>query len=326
MAKDIIKEIEGYNLLGRSGSCFPAALKWQAVKKSKADKKYIICNGSEGDPKNFKDGFILKNHPETVVQGIKTALKTIDNSFAFIYLRKDYYKEFARKLRKLSRGFLIKIVEKKNGYLGGEETVVCQAIEGKRPEPKAKPPFPSSRGLWGYPTLINNVETFYCVGKISQGKYKKTRFYGITGDVRNKGVYELAEDYNIRQILEKTDNYPDFDFFVQSGGGASGEILLEKELKKQVQGIGCLVVFNAKKTDPFALMKEWADFFLAENCDKCTPCREGVYRISEIIRKKKIDKKTLNDIFLVLEKTSFCPLGKNVCLPFKTLIKKVIKQ
>lgn len=326
MAKDIIKELKKYNLLGRSGSGFPTALKWELVKNSRADKKYIICNGSEGEPNNFKDEFILKNYPEIVVQGIKTALKTIDNSSAFIYLRKDYYKKFSNKLEKSIKDLPIELFKKRGNYLGGEETVICEVIEGKKPEPRIKPPFPSEKGLWGYPTLMNNVETFYCVGKISQGKYKKTRFYTLTGDIKNKGVYELPENYTINQILKKTNNYPNFDFFVQSGGGAMGEILLEKELNKEVEGIGCIVVFDAKKTDPFNLMKEWTSFFLAENCDKCTPCREGIYRIDEIIKKKKLDTQALNDIFLVLEKTSLCPLGKNASRPFKTLIKKIIKK
>lgn len=326
MARNIIAELKKYNLLGRSGSCFPTALKWELVKNCKASKKYIICNGSEGEPKSFKDKFILQKYPEAVIQGVKTALKTIDNSSAFIYLKKDYYQKFGNKLKGLSKGFPIKLVKKKGNYLGGEETVICEAIEGsKRPEPRIKPPFPSGSGLWGYPTLVNNIETFYCVGKISRGKYEKTRFYTITGDVKKQGVYELPENYTVKRILKQTGNYPDFDFFVQSGGGAIGEILLEKELNKQVQGIGCIVVFNTEKTNPIALMKEWTTFFLAENCDKCTPCREGIYRIDEIIKKGRIDKQALNDIFLVLEKTSLCPLGTNASLPFKTLIKKVIK-
>jgi len=326
MIKNIIAELKKYNLLGRSGSCFPTALKWELVKNRKANKKYIICNGSEGEPKNFKDKFILQNYPEIVIEGVKIALKTIDNSLAFIYLKKDYYQKFGNKLRRLSKGFPIKIIEKRGNYLGGEETVICEAIEGsKRPEPRIKPPFPSESGLWGCPTLVNNVETFYCIGKISQGRYEKTRFYTITGDVKKQGVYELSENCTIKSILKQTGNYPDFKFFVQSGGGAMGEILLEKELNKQVQGIGCIVVFSAKKTNPIALMKEWTTFFLAENCDKCTPCREGIYRIDEIIKKGKFDKQVLSDIFLVLEKTSLCPLGTNASLPFKTLIKKVIK-
>ena len=161
----IISEIKRHNLLGRSGAAFPTALKWELVSKAKAKEKYIICNGSEGDPGAFKDGFILENYPQEVIAGIKIALEAIDNSSAYLYLRKDYYKKFDKKLIK---GLDIKLFKKTGGYLAGEETSVCAAIEGERPEPRIKPPFPSESGLWGCPTLINNVETFYCVAKIAQ--------------------------------------------------------------------------------------------------------------------------------------------------------------
>jgi [NiFe] hydrogenase diaphorase moiety large subunit len=321
---DIIKELKRQAVLGRSGSCFPAYLKWQQVKTAKGDKKYIICNASEGEPKNFKDKYILKNHPQYVVEGIKQALKAIPNSTAFIYLKKDYYKKFKRRLKKLAKGYPIKLVKKRGGYLAGEETVVCEVMEGKKAEPRIKPPYPSYYGLFGWPTLINNVETFYVAGKIGLKEYKGERFYTVSGDVKNAGVFELNSCSTVKQVLEQTGNYPDFDFFVQSGGGAMGEILLPKELNKQIEGIGCIVVFNKEKTDPLKLMKEWTAFFMAENCDKCTPCREGMYRIDEMVNSGKLDKKTLNDMFFVLEKTSFCPLGRNAFKPFKTLVKKLM--
>ena len=273
---DIIEELKKYNILGRSGSRFPAALKWQMVKDAKAEKKYIVCNASEGEPKNKKDQYILENSPEYVVEGIKAALGAIPKSSAFIYLKKDYFDKFAPKLEKLSQESNIKVVKKTGGYLAGEETVICEVLEGKKPEPRIKPPFPTQVGLWGWPTLVNNVETFYCAGKISKGEYENERFYTISGEVKNPGVFKLLKDETIKKILEKTDNYPDFDFFVQSGGGAMGEILLPDELDKPVEEIGCIVVFDRAKTEPLKLMKEWATFFLEENCDKCTPCREGI--------------------------------------------------
>ncbi|KPJ55142.1 hypothetical protein AMJ47_01335 [Parcubacteria bacterium DG_72] len=322
---DIIKELKKHNVLGRSGSCFPAHLKWQQVKSAKAAKKYIICNGSEGELKSFKDEYILENYSEYVVEGIKQALKAIPNSSAFIYLKKDYYKKFKKRLKKHIKSSPIKLVKKRGGYLGGEETVICEVLEDRRPEPRIKPPYPSYYGAFGLPTLVNNVETFYVAGKIAKKEYENEKFFSVSGDVKNKGVFKLDKCSTVKQILKQTDNYPVFDFFVQSGGGAMGEILLPRELNKQVEGIGCVVVFDKEKTDPFKLMKEWTFFFLQGNCDKCTPCREGIYRIDEMINKNNLDKKTLDDIYFVLEKTSFCPLGKNAYKPFKTLIKKVIK-
>jgi NADH:ubiquinone oxidoreductase subunit F (NADH-binding) len=322
--KDIITKLKKDKLLGRGGAAFPTGLKWEMVKSAKAKKKYIICNASEGEPNVFKDGFILKNYPEEVIEGVKIALETIDNSSAYIYLRKDYYAKFKKNLEKLIGNLPIKLFKKTGGYLAGEETSIFEAIEGKRPEPRIKPPFPPQAGLFDCPTLINNLETFYQVAKIAKNQYQKTRFYSISGEVKNEGVYQLSEDWSISQILKETKNWPDFDFFVQSGGGASGEILLSDELNQPARGQGAIVVFNRKKTNPFSLMKKWIDFFLEANCDKCVPCREGVYRMAEMLKKEKIDKEILSDLFFVLEETSFCALGKGVVVPFRSLINKLL--
>lgn len=324
--KNIIKEFKKYNLLGRSGSGFPVALKWESVINNKAEKKYIICNGSEGEPGVFKDGFILKNYPDEVIEGIKIALETIQNSSVFIYLKKDYYQKFKKRLGKSIKGAPIKIVKKESSrYIAGEESSMCEAIEGKIPEPRIKPPFLSEVGLYGMPTLVNNVETFYWVAKIAKGEYKKNRFYSVSGDIKNKGVFEFPENWTIEKILKETKNFPKFDFFVKVGGGACGEILLPKEIKKPVCGAGAIIVFDRKKTNIISLMKEWAEFFNSGNCDKCTPCREGIYRINEMLRKGKIDKELLKDIFFVMEKTSFCSLGKGIPETFKDTISKLLK-
>lgn len=319
----IINKMNNYKLLGRSGSCFPTGLKWETVKNCRADKKYIICNASEGEPGTFKDGFILRNYPEKVVEGIRIALAIIDNSSAYIYLRKDYFKEFGKKLESLFGDLPITLFEKKGGYLAGEETVICEVIEGRRPEPRLKPPFPAEAGLWGCPTLVNNVETFYSVAKINDGSYDNKRFYSISGDVAKAGVYELPEDWSVKKILKETGNWPDFDFFVQVGGGAAGEILLPEELDCQIKAMATIIVFDAKKTDLFALMKKWTDFFLKENCDKCTPCREGAFRINELVEKREMNGEILNDLFFVLENSSFCPLGRSMATPFRSLIDKL---
>lgn len=321
----IISKLKKHNILGRSGSGFPVGLKWEIVKQAKANKKYIVVNGAEGEPNVFKDKYILENYPEEIIQGIKIALETIDNSSAYIYLRKDYYKKFSKDLKKLIKGLPIELFEKTGGYLAGEETVVCQAIEGGKLEPRIKPPFPSQEGLWGCPTLINNVETFYCVSKIAKNEYKNNKFYSISHDIKHKGVYELPEDSTIKQILKQTNNLPDFDFFVQAGGGASGEFLLSKELNRQVKGIGSIIVYNRDTTNAFFLMKKLVEFFHKENCDKCVPCREGIYRINEMFERKQIDKKTLKDLFFVLEETSFCPFGKGAVNSLMSLYSKLLK-
>jgi NADH:ubiquinone oxidoreductase subunit F (NADH-binding) len=320
----IIDKIEKAKLLGRGGAGFPACYKWRAVKNASGFKKYIICNASEGEPDVFKDKYILENYPEEVINGIEIALNEIGNSSAYIYLNSKYYLKFKNKLEKLIGHLPIEIFKKPENYIGGEETTLLNVIEGKREEPRMKPPFPTESGLFGCPTLINNVETFYHVSKIEKDEYKGTKFYSISGDVKHKGVFELSEIWSIKKILRETNNWPNFDFFVKTGGGATGSILLKDELDGLVEGAGAIIVFDTQKTKLIPLMKKWAEFFLNGNCDKCTPCREGMYRILEVLNSgKELDKQILDDIFFVLEKTSYCPLGKGAYKTFKDLINKI---
>lgn len=326
--KDIISKLKASGLKGRSGSGFPTGLKWESVKKAKSKKKYIICNAAEGEPEVFKDEFIFKNYPEKVVEGIKIALKTIDHSSAYIYINNNYLKKYGLKLKKLIGKSPIEIIQKNDefgAYIGGEETSIIEVIEGKRAEPRQKPPHPTQFGLFGFPTLVNNVETFYYVSKIAENKYENTRFYCISGEVKNKGVFELPENLTVKNVLEQTGNWPDFDFFAQIGGGGEGEIFLPEELGMPIPYLASIIVFDKEKTNPYLLMGKWADFLMKGNCDKCAPCREGLYRIKEMVDKNKIDKETIEDLFLVLEETSFCPLGRGSAKPFKSLINKVLK-
>jgi len=326
MKEDIIEKLKEAGLKGRGGAGFPTATKWELVKKAKGDKKYVICNASEGEPNVFKDGHIIEKYPKELIDGIDIAMNAIGADAAYIYLNKDYYKEFKSRLEEIIGEKNITLFKKKARYIGGEETSAVESIEGKRAEPRKRPPFLTDYGLFGCPTLMNNVETFYYVSKIAKGEYKKTRFYSVNGDVNNSGAFELPEDMTIFQVLKKTENYPSFDFFVQVGGGASGEIMLPEELNRAATGAGSITVFNRKKTDVFALMQKWADFFHVGNCDKCVPCREGAFRISEMVKSKKLDYEVLESLFLSLRESSFCALGRGIPVPFQSLIEKVIKN
>jgi NADH:ubiquinone oxidoreductase subunit F (NADH-binding) len=266
---------------------------------------------------------------------MEIALEVMGKSHGYIYLRKDYYDKFKEKLEELIGGLPIEVFRETGGYLCGEESTLLESIEGRREEPRIKPPFPTQKGLFGYPTLINNVETLYYVAEIAEGDYKKTRFYstcqaippgGIIQDkLENRELFELPEDLPIEKILKETKNFPDFDFFLQVGGGASGKIITKKELSEKVCGAGSIIIYNLKKTEPPVLIKDWLSFFMRENCDKCVPCREGLYRLYEMINKDEIDEEVLEDIIFVLEKTSFCSLGKGAAIAFKTFSDKILK-
>ena len=213
----------------------------------------------------------------------------------------------------------------------GEESTLIESIEGHRFEPRIKPPFPTQVGLYGCPTLVNNLETFYYISKISKDEYHGNRFYSITGDVSNPGVFEFPETLSIEKILKETNNFPENPFFVQVGGGASGMIKVQtvkthEELDDKVGGAGSIIVYDKEKTDPKKLMKKWVDFYFNENCGKCVPCREGVYRIKELLDRDLRDEKDmekLKDIIFVLKETSFCPLGKSVSAPFESFLEKI---
>ena len=261
-----------------------------------------------------------------MVNGIDIAMKAVRADTGYIYINKDYYKKFKDRLLEVIGKRNIILFEKKARYIGGEETSAVESIEGKRAEPRKRPPFLTDYGLFGCPTLMNNVETFYYVSKIDKGEYQKTRFYSVNGDVVNSGVFELPEDMTIFQVLRKTENYPAVDFFVQVGGGASGEIMLPEELNKPVTGAGSITIFDKNKTDVFDLMQKWAEFFHIGNCDKCVPCREGAYRICEMVKTRKLDYEVLDSLFLSLRESSFCALGRGIPVPFQSLIEKVIKR
>src|SRR3989338_3475914 len=256
---DILEKIKLAGLVGRGGACFPVAKKWSAVAQALADKAgekkcYVVCNAAEGEPGVIKDDYILEHHADQVINGMKIAVDFL-SAYAkasadkgvvkgYLFLNYGYNKKLKKKLTVLLKSSVIEIFPKpvNAGYIGGEESAILNAIEGRRIEPRLKPPFPTTAGLWNRPTLINNVETFYNVSLVASGGYKNNRFYTITGDCPNEGVYELPDSLTIEKILKQTKNYPKFTFFAQVGGNASGEVLNSSQLKRAVSGAGSIAV------------------------------------------------------------------------------------
>lgn len=336
---DILAKIKQAGLVGRGGACFPVAEKWSAVAEALADKEagkrqcYVVCNAAEGEPGVAKDGYILEHHAEKVIDGMKIAINFLSFGSAqgksaekgYLFLNYSYYKKFNKKLAVLTKDSPLEIFVKpiNAGYIGGEESAVLNAIEGRRIEPRLKPPFPTVRGLWGCPTLINNVETFYNVSLVAADQYANKRFYTITGDCPNEGVYELPDNLTIEKLLNQTKNYPKFSFFVQAGGLACGEALNSSQLKRQASGAGSIAVYSLGKNNFKKVIKDWLDFFVSESCGQCTPCREGTYRLNEIFAKEKIDWPLFNSLLDNLSDTSFCALGSSASIPIKSFIKNV---
>lgn len=330
MAKDILVKIKEHNLLGKGGAEFPVAKKWQAVKESKNPVKYIICNGAEGEPGVDKDEHIIKNHPQELVEGIKIALNYTKAKKAFLYLKSEYYNKY----KELLSPYLNSKIElfkkpKKVGYLAGEEGTIINILENTRKEAKIKPPFPTEEGLFNSPTLINNVETFYDVFLVKNNKYEEKRFYSINGDCKKPGVYYLPINWSLAKILTETDNFPKYKFFVQVGGKAAGSILNQKQLDKTVKGCGAICLYKQDKHDPIELIYDWIDFYYKNSCGKCTPCREGTYRLKQIMdenERKNINWKLVWSLVENLEKGSFCTLGSSLPTPLKTINKNLNLQ
>ncbi len=333
---DIIRKITKANLCGRGGAAFPTAKKWKMVKEAKGEKKYVIANGSEGEPGVFKDTYIVEKYPEKLIKGVLLAMEAVGAQNAYLYLRADLYEKHKKNLREIiqekilrqAQNDTIKItVFREDGkYLNGEETTLLNSIERKRSEPRYKPPYPTECGLWGCPTLVNNVETFYQVAQIADDNYKNQRFYSISGKVQNEGVFELEVDLTVDQVLKKTKNYPERAFFVQTGGGAHGFIYTKDECKNALlQGAGALVVHDYQE-DPLEILKFWTEFFLLRNCGQCIPCREGFYRINQLLKQDEIDYELIKEILYVMADASYCGLGQFAPEGYLDFIKKILKR
>lgn len=332
---EILNKIKEAQLLGRGGASFPVATKWDLVKKADSQEKYVICNASEGEPGVAKDGYILEKHSEHVINGMRLARKYLqfkDRQIkvkSYLYINYTYFAKFKEDLEEFIRPedeieFFIKPEE--SGYIGGEETSILNVIEGDRAEPRIKPPFPNTEGLNSKPTIINNVETFYNISLVNRGEYKGERYFTLGGKIRNKGVYCLPEKRTIKKILEETGNQPKFPFFVQTGGDASGLVLNSDQLSRQVEGSGSITVYKLKNNPPKKIFKKWLDFYVAESCGQCTPCREGMYQLRKILDQEKANWHLFRDLLKNLERTSFCGLGSALPVPIFSYVKNIIEK
>lgn len=328
---NILDKIKKAGLLGRGGASFPVHLKWQAVKEVKDKIKYLVINGAEGEPGIYKDAYIINNYSEELMRGIKIASDFIKAEKIYFYLNKNLYNS-KNKLNKIANSiglkgkivFFLKPIN--SGYIAGEETAILNIIEGKNVEPRLKPPFPVCHGLYARPTLINNIETIYNVCLVSQNKYQNKRFYSINFDKKNKGVYFLPEDLSIYEILKQTNNYPKYDFFVQVGGDASGEVLNSKQLDRKVDGAGSITIYNLNKHQAEKIVKYWLSFFRDNSCGQCTPCREGTYRLYEMFENfglKMTKEKNFTDLCDNLFLSSFCALGTAVPIAILSYFKNI---
>lgn len=342
-AKDIIEKLKQSGLRGRSGSNFPTGLKWEMTLNS-TGKKVLICNADEGEPGTFKDKLIIEKNPELLLLGMETGRRILDAE-CFIYLRGeyDYLREgLEKKISEL--GFDIKVVSGAGAYICGEETALMESIEGERGLPRYKPPYPTSSGLWKRPTCINNVETLANVPLILSGKWKPDlRLFSLSGNVKNPGVYEIGSGTKLSEIASLCGAEDPKAVCLGYSGGIipyekfSSLCVDDKSFSENsfFIGPGSMIFLDMNIT---RILLNIAEFYVHESCGKCVPCREGGYRMMELIRKIDSGKSTKDD-FEELEELAeymdicFCLLGKSygfmvksALIGFRKEIESALKQ
>jgi len=321
---DLLKKIKKSDLKGRGGANFNVSKKWNLVINAEGKDKYLIINGAEGEPGVKKDEYIIKNYTKELIAGIELISNYIKAKECIIFLNHDY-KKYSKKIKSYINNDNIVIAYKPEsaGYIAGEETTMLNILEKKRCEPRSKPPFPCESGYKKSPTLIHNIETIYNIYLLSVDKYKENRFYTINGKVKNPGVYCLPANYTIARILEETNNLPVFKFFVQHGGQASGEIINSSQLKRQASGCASITIYSYKDTNHLDLIKRLVNFYFNSSCGKCTPCREGTYRLKQMLSSEKMNWPHFLELIDNLENSSFCALGSSLAIPVKSYLKNI---
>ena len=352
---ELINELIASGLKGRGGAGFPTGLKWKLTSESKADKKYVICNADEGEPGTFKDREILTQVPHKVLTGMAICGKIIGAKEGFIYLRKEYnylttdlnkiIDEFHEVCKKLGLDFKIKIFLGYGAYICGEESALFESMEGKRGEPRNKPPYPSEQGYLGRPTVINNVETLahtFTIFQYGASKFNElgvqdsygSKLFSISGDTPIPGIYELELGMTVEDFAN---DFGDGDTKAVQVGGASGFCVPRKKFREthigyqgKLTGIslptgGSMMLFNSSRS-MFNLLTNYLEFFTEESCGQCTPCRVGTQQLLEGSRAVKRGEKPtayldkLLALSETMKSTSKCGLGQSVANSFQSIV------
>jgi NADH:ubiquinone oxidoreductase subunit F (NADH-binding) len=338
----ITDEIKKSGLTGRGGAGFNCGLKWELARKTKSDIKYIICNADEGEVGTFKDRHLLMNDPFGLIEGMCIAGLAVGASHGYIYLREEYHyiyqslKDAIEQTR--DKGFLkhmdMEIFEGAGAYICGEESALMNSIEGRRGESRYKPPFPPTQGLWGKPTIINNVETLMNVphiimngpawfSAIGTEKSKGTKIFSVSGDVEKPGVYELEMGSPLKELVFDLAGAKDIKAVLV--GGSTGSIIPVHEIEialshETVLGAGSVVVFNSTR-NIIDMVFSNLRFLHEESCGKCTPCRDGLEAMMEIYTRLvngegvEEDIRTIEELSKAMSLASLCGLGQAASVP-----------
>ena len=364
--EEVIDIIEQSGLRGRGGGGFPTGKKWRLTREATGKQKYVVCNADEGDPGAFMDRSILEGDPHSVLESMIIAGYAIGANKGYIYVRAEYpiavhrfdiaikqarqYGLLGNNLFGTEFSFDVEIRLGAGAYVCGEETALLESIEGKRGQPRVKPPYPANQGLWWKPTLINNVETFANVTRIilngadwyasiGTETSKGTKVFALGGNVVNTGLVEVPMGTTLREIVyDIGGGIPNGrDFKAAQTGGPSGGCIPKEHIDTpidyealaemgSIMGSGGLIVMDDTKC-MVNLARFYLDFTVQESCGKCTPCRIGTKRMLEILQKitegraDLEDLERLEELAILIPKTAICGLGKAAPNPVLSTLK-----
>jgi len=353
--QELINELISSELKGRGGAGFPTGLKWKLTAEAKSDQKYVICNADEGEPGTFKDREILSRVPYKVLTAMAICGYITGASEGFIYLRGEYkflkaelekaIDEFDYYCKETNLDFSIKIFMGSGAYICGEETALMESMEGKRGEPRNKPPFPTQSGFMGKPTVINNVETLvhtFTIFKYGAKKFydlgvqysRGTKLFSVSGDTPKPGIYELELGMSLQDFVYE---FGDGDTKAVQVGGASGFLVPRKKFKDAAIGFkgkltgislptgGSMMLFNSSRS-MFNVLDNYLEFFREESCGQCTPCRVGCQQLLLGIKAVKRGEKPASYLDKLLrltetmQYTAKCGLGQSVANSFSSIV------
>ena len=346
---DICQELLESDLKGRGGAGFPTGLKWRFAANEEDPVKYIICNADEGEPGTFKDREILDQVPEKVFCGMAVASRAIGAKMGYIYLRGEYkflipklneeLLKFHKTMDEINLNFRIQIRLGSGAYICGEESALFESIEGKRGEPRNKPPYPTKSGLFGKPTAINNVETLvYTVMIMRYGAahFKElgtkdsrgSKVFSVSGDTPKAGIFELELGMSVDEFVN---DFGDGDTKAVQVGGASGFCVPRKKFEETIIGFegvptgGSMKLFNSTRS-MYNVLHNYLDFFTEESCGQCTPCRVGCQQLLkgvEAVKRGDKNSKYLDELVKLaktMKRASKCGLGQSVGNAFGSIV------
>ena len=369
--EDVCKELIASGLRGRGGAGFPVGLKWDMVRREKADKKYLVANGDEGDPGAYMDRTLMESDPHRVLEGMAIAGYAVGAEQGFLYVRGEYpvaAKRLERAIRAAERrgllgsrvldsgfNFRVDVRIGAGAFVCGEETALMASIMGRRGQPITRPPYPAQSGLWGKPTLINNVETFGSVAPIinhgaawfsaiGTAKSKGTKIFALAGKVNTTGLIEVPMGITLREIVyDIGGGIPDdLAFKAAQTGGPSGGCIPAVHLDTPVDyeslkalgsimGSGGLIIMD-ERSCMVDVAKFFMEFCMDESCGKCVPCRVGTVQMYNLLDRitrgsaTMADLEMLQELCTMVKETSLCGLGQSAPNPVLSTIRYFLDE